>query len=1007
MARPPSALSRVSSFGAGRAAIPAAGAQRSGGGTTYCKIHNSILTDDAHGKLRCTACCKPTDLDDSFEGKVAASQSKVSGLRSAVPIIESAKQSLETMSRVVTPMDRQKYGALTFQAEDAMTPLIINATKLIFLSYEDLEKLAVCEVSVPHPIGRASPGDTRMGTLEDNEVCGTCNKTNMDCPGHLGIIRLNRWYLNPKAAPQAIYVLQCVCNCCGRLLISEDEVQRQGFNNMRDIVRLQKMAEVCVKMQCMHHLSPMSEVGTPRRQQCERNPIYNAGNIKGNYLVMYEYRRPRQSKASSKDSQIEKDIGEIDKIFRQIPAGDLKLLGFEDKAHPRNFILKAFPVIPPVARPRTIRDGEVKYDYLTTSYCDIIRYNNLLDQYKYNNDIDSEKKRREYTRCLYFFISHFIDNTDGKYTRCKNEPIQSVVQRFGDKTGIIRSNASGKRVNFSARSVLGPNSRLRFGQFAFPDQMRKVMTTEVVVTAQNIERLTLMYKAGHVTHVSRGHGLLKGRQFLVNDYILQNYSPQIGDRLDRYAQDGDPSLFNRQPTLSKFSMMSFDSVYFKTKTFGMHPSYTTPTNADNDGDEGNKHIMQSIGAKVEARCISHVTQNVMNTQSNRPSMGMIYNSISSSYMISTYKGTLDEEDWNTAMQYLDASTIKEIQGQVAGIPSLSERLAKHKVPERSGRALFSTVLPHNFDYTMGEVKIRDGVLIEGRLTKKHVGPSAGSIVQYLWKLYTKKRVAQFFTECQFVCDWFIQYHGLSVGYRDCIASDPGAVRRLIDMQMAKSRLTIEGLGGKRPDMTALEKEAYEKQIQNALDNVQVIGQNISKSLPLTNPLNIMGLSGAKGNENNTAQIVGLLGQQFIKDERPRKILSGGRRALIYCEMDSDDIEDRGFIPENFMIGMRPKGTMFHMMSSRIGLINTAVTTSKIGHINRRLIKNLEDFVIAYDGSVRNASMIIFQYCPTDGFNAGELLPTHSDALGTTISFIDLRQACQSLNAKTSQQYDYV
>ena len=136
--------------------------------------------------------------------------------------------------------------------------------------------------------------------------------------------------------------------------------------------------------------------------------------------------------------------------------------------------------------------------------------------------------------------------------------------------------------------------------------------------------------------------------------------------------------------------------------------------------------------------------------------------------------------------------------------------------------------------------------------------------------------------------------------------------------------------------------------------------------------------------------------------RPKRNITGNTRSLPYFEPHSDDIEADGFVPESFLVGSKPSGFIYHMMASRIGLMDTALKTADIGHMHHRMVKVLEDLTLRYDGSVRNANDVIFMYSYSDGFSASEIMPTSSNSLGNTLSFIDLDTTIGRLNA--SQGY---
>ena len=929
----------------------------------------------------------------------------------------------------------------------------IIATRLSIFSHEELSSLAVCEVNVAELEGIGTPNDPRMGVLEDGKLCYTCHKSNIDCSGHLGIINLNRWFLNSKFVEIAIRILMCVCNSCGECLLTEDIIRNEGLLEMSLVSRIKILSEISVKQICSKKYS----------QPCAINPTYFPSKCKDSHIIICEYDNKGQKIV------IEKSIVEIYDILSRISSKSQHLLGFDGKTKPKDFVCRSLPVIPPCARPYVIRDGETSYDYLTTCYIDITRYNNLLQK---NKEL-TEVQKKNIIRNLYFYISHMIDNTDKKYTRSRDEPIQSVIERLTPKTGYIRGSVMGKRVDYSGRLVLNPYNKIRFGEIVYPSSMKYLHTTPINVCSFNLNKIREMYKNGLIMYMTIGNGKLKGNRFKIISSNKERYLPQIGDIIERIAQDGDETLFNRQPTLHKQSIMGYKAKYIDNyNCIGLHSSYTTPHNADFDGDEGNKHKIQTIAARVETRHIADVGSCIMNAQSNRPIIGLVYNTITSAYILTQPDVMIDKELFEEAINLINYSNDKTFEDKSflsfnkvsqkgdhsidlsfnkvsqkedhsidlpfnkvsqkedhlddksflsfnkvsqkedhsidlsfnsKKLSLLTERLNKWNVKQYSGLALFSILLPNDFYYNSEKVKIRDGILISGPLTKKQLGPVNNSIIHYIWKLYGKERTMQFITEAQWILDWFIEKRGFSIGIKDCIFIDVQKqenVKEIINTEIGYIQNKIN-------------KNTQEIEIQGLVNIIKRIGDKISlEALTKNNPLVIMAKSGAKGNESNTAQILGCLGQQYISGKRPELTITKKTRILPYYEPNilkssenKYDIEANGFIKESFMEGLNPGSMMFHMMASRIGLMDTALKTADTGHMHHRINKTLEDFVYDYDGRVRNTIGTIFQYNYSDGFNAGELISTNSESLGSLISFIDLSSIIGKLNLENG--YDYI
>jgi hypothetical protein len=140
-------------------------------------------------------------------------------------------------------------------------------------------------------------------------------------------------------------------------------MDQTGINKLQGAAKLKKIAEVAKNCRCEND----------KTTNCIPNPEYDLKNIKDSYKVKYYISK------KNKDSPNIKEISDIEKILNGITDEDAALLGFAHGAHPRDMILKSFAVIPPVARPFTVRDGQKKEDHLTTAYDEIIN-DNFTDQ---------------------------------------------------------------------------------------------------------------------------------------------------------------------------------------------------------------------------------------------------------------------------------------------------------------------------------------------------------------------------------------------------------------------------------------------------------------------------------------------------------------------------------------------------------------------------------------------------------------------------------------------------
>lgn len=466
----------------------------------------------------------------------------------------------------VTKRDKQRLLTEARTREEQLPSLMIEELSLTIMSAEEIRAQSVVRITSTEAHGPKTVNDPQMGVTEENIVCSTCGKDNIECPAHLGRIELNVPIINPLFRRLVIRVLNCVCNSCGGLLLTEAQIREKGILRSTGEKRLQLIEKESVGLPCIHqHGADVAH--------CVPNPTYLPVPSKDARAIVYTY-----DEKPGKDSKTYiKPIEEIERIFAAISQRDAQLLGFMNGSHPSRTIMRVFPVIPPKARPPAAVDGEIRPNPLTSLYIEIVRYNNLLET------AQSEGDRQRTIQNLNHFIDHLIDNSDGKYTVAKQE-IAGLKQLIQGKEAIVRGLMMGKRVNYTARTVLGPDPTLKFGQIRVPRVMAPVLTVEVTVNNYNLKRMQHLLEAGQITYVTPGRGKFRGTRIAITDEIKRNLLEGgdkleqlgVGDKVERWLENGDYVIFNRQPTLHKQSMMGYEVVLGDQLTFGMHLFATRP-----------------------------------------------------------------------------------------------------------------------------------------------------------------------------------------------------------------------------------------------------------------------------------------------------------------------------------------------------------------------------------------------------------------------------------------------
>lgn len=412
-----------------------------------------------------------------------------------------------------------------------------------------------------------------------------------------------------------------------------------------------------------------------------------------------------------------------------------------------------------------------------------------------------------------------------------------------------------------------------------------------------------------------------------------------------------------------------------------------------DGDEGNLWALMSLMTTAEGRYIMNVENCLISSQTNKPIIGLIMDTVTGLFIMTFKNEILDPEEFYS---YTDRLTKRD------QLSTLTRRAIKHGIHPYSGKALFSSLLPEDFYYKSGKVEIVEGILVSGAVTSKQLSTTHRSIVQELRKdyRYGPERAIDLLTDAPYLATAFLDEYGFTVGIEDCAPASK-KLRKLIQKEIAIVRNQYEAIINE-PVKSKTEEEYREKQIVALLAGLQGLGLKLAQEeYDEDNAIRIMAKEiggGAKGNKHNVTQIAALLGEQFIFGERPKNQITGGTRALCTFAPGEKSMESGGCVMHSFAEGLTPSEFFFHAMSSRQGLMDTAVKTSEIGAIHHKMVKAVEGVTVAYDGSVRDhvGNIIQFSY-GNDGFDAAELVSVATSGTQNLATFIDLRMTGARLN----------
>lgn len=859
------------------------------------------------------------------------------------------------------------------------------------LSAEDIENASVVTITSADldPNVQGGINDKRMGCIGKNEQCCTCFQ--IVCQGHFGMIPLKYLTINPLYWRTIIHVMNSVCNGCGSLLIDPDHNKAigrlTGANRLAALskasaatISKSKKGKTVKNITCSASASADGRKGKAAKP-CKPNPIFDVKGSKGkNYI---EYIDPTNPNAEKQKLYPDKILETLDSISDETAIK----LGFSGKSHPRNMIFRNFPVIPPIARPGMI--GRSFEEPTTRLYRRIVSINNSVPK--------GDKTFETISNDLFTAIYELIIAPKKK----ANEDARSLTQQVTGKDAIIRGAMMGKRVDMSARAVLSPGWMLMFGQIGVPESFGEKWQMPVIVTPDNIEAIKDLYRQGKI----------KTYESVDNPGIvihIRKDTPIIlkpGDIVKRCIDNGDAVTFNRQPSLHKGSFLGYTASMIKDTVIRLHPSSTTPHNADFDGDAAHMYFTENINAIMEIFLIMHAGNNLMNEKSNKPLVGLVMDTISSAWLMCKPDEGMDPRLFNDIIKFAKHKTDPNFN-----IDYLQYRAGKYGLHPYSGRTLFSCLFKDDFFYEKitddGTVMIFEGILSMGRIRATHIGTDHRSILQDLWHQFDNITGCDFLTEGTWLLVAWLNTFGLSIGPADCEFGRINADRRRIEKENIDNQLAQ--LGDIPSD--SFKARIFENKVISLVDQSKVIGKDITtrsmrENAPIKgrqNTIAVMVLSGAKAGVFNIAQIGVSAGQQYTSSQRPNPRLSGGTRFLPTQPRRPKNklapITERGYCVSSYWEGMTPEEMFYLFWGARQNLIDTSRSTADVGATQRSISKALESMVIMLDGSGRDVTgPYYFPIWGGDGLDSEALLQVQTNEFGSVPSFVDLSTLARKHN----------
>jgi DNA-directed RNA polymerase II subunit RPB1 len=788
--------------------------------------------------------------------------------------------------------------------------------------------------------------DAKMGVLKQGTYCPTDGHTYINCPGYFGHLMLAKPVFYIQFIKDVIKVAKGHCLKCGRSYT--DKTLNAYIAKLPAADRWDKCGQ-----------SKSKRCGDKGGGGCgARRPT--SIKVDGFATIIATWKPEKDEPA---DPPVELTPEFLYKLFQQISDDDVNFMGLSSIwSRPENMICVVLPIAPPAVRPSVEQDANQRSeDDMTHIYMNILKNNSILQQ-KIQENAPATIIHKHHQIIQYFVAMIANNKASGAspIAQASGRPLQCVRDRLDSKGGRIRSNLMGKRVDFSARSVITGDPNLAITELGIPKKIAMNLTKPTAVNARNHAFLLKLVQNGPDEYPgAKCIDCVGGDKINLRAVDRMSIQLQFGDVVHRHLLDGDAVLFNRQPSLHKMSMMCHRARIMSTgNTFRFNVAVTNPYNADFDGDEMNMHVPQSITADVELQHLPVVTQQIISPSKNAPIIGIFQDNMLGSYIF-TKPGL--------------SFTVPQAMKLLAMFPHIDVALFEGKT-KITNYEILTQIMPAitlKLKNAFGTVDIRNGVWIDGQVDKSVFGAATKGILQRICNDFGNEACVAFINDLQNIITEFMKTNSYSVGISDLMATPE-----------AKSKIAHLVIDGKQGVIALLNKVRlglfentgaysnaveFETQVSNILADARSKMEKIGHdSLRPDNRFLQIVASGAKGSPINISQMISCLGQQSIEGKRAP--YGFDNRTLPHFNKYDDSAAARGFVDSSYIQGLGPHEMFFHAMAGRIGLIDTAVKTSQTGYIQRRLVKAMENIVILYDGTARNHMGKIVQFVyGDDGF----------------------------------------
>ncbi|TEU11375.1 DNA-directed RNA polymerase subunit A', partial [Candidatus Bathyarchaeota archaeon] len=766
---------------------------------------------------------------------------------------------------------------------------VIDAIKFGVLPPEEIRRLSTVEIHTSDTYdedgGSIAGGlmDQRLGTLEPRQRCRTCGNISINCPGHYGHIELAVPVIHVEFAKHIYKLLSVTCRGCGRILLTPEDYEM--FQGIRE---KEKKLFGKVNDETTKEIIKQAK----KKKKFKECPVCGMVQSNVKFAKPTSFFEIEQEELKTDESLMEEisrrlTANMIREWFERIPDEDLTLIDFNPGvARPEWMVLQVLPVPPVDVRPSIILESGIRAeDDLTHKLVDIIRINQRLRE-----NIEAGAPTliiEDLSELLQYHITTYFNNEVSGIPPARHRSgrtLKSLAQRLKGKEGRFRGNLSGKRVDYSARTVISPDPNLDINEVGVPVHIATRLTVPDMVTERNVEEMRKFVLNGPHKHpgalyIVRPDSKRIRLEFVTDKSVIAE-SLEPGFVIERHLKDGDIALFNRQPSLHRMSIMAHRVKVLPYRTFRMHLTVCPPYNADFDGDEMNLHIPQSKEAQTEARLLMRVQDQILSPRYGAPIIGATKDFITGAYLL-TRKQTM-----------LTADEVGKLLAATEYVGPEPEPMVTEPEPMWSGKDIFSLYLPEDFNFVIranicrhcetcereecqndAYVIIREGKLLSGVIDKNTIGAErAETIFHRIIKDYGTDAGHDFLNSVTRLINEFLSLNGFTFSVDELTIgpNEKGEINRVMKrMERNVDKLIDELKTGELERLPGQSlQETFEIRVMSELAKARdKAGETVESGLGMDNAGIIMTRSGARGSSLNIGQMMGSVGQQAIRGKR--------------------------------------------------------------------------------------------------------------------------------------------